>query len=149
MTDTMAKAKAKTVPVPDDARVLIDALEDDAKRADSLVLLEMMERVTGETPVVWRGGIIGFGQYHYVYDSGHEGTFFLTGFAPRKREFSVYIMPGFSNEQAALDKLGKARTGRSCLYIKRLSDIDMNALEGMIERAVTYMRKHYPTGSAG
>lgn len=149
MTDGMAKAKAKTVPVAEDARALIDALEDEAKRADSLALLEMMERVTGEVPVVWRGGIIGFGQYHYVYDSGHDGDSFLTGFAPRKREFSIYIMPGFSKEQDALDKLGKARTGRSCLYIKRLADIDMKVLEGMVERAVAYMRAHYPTTSAG
>ena len=102
-----------------------------------------MQRVTGEPPTMWGDSIVGFGSYHYVYDSGREGDWFLTGFSPRKRNLSLYIMAGFSDYDELMERLGKHKTGKSCLYVNRLSDIDLDVLEALVRQSVAHMRKAY------
>lgn len=140
----MTKAKNKTAETEADPRAYLDGLVDETKRADSSALLEMMERVTGEPPVMWGPSMIGFGRYHYKYDSGREGDFMLTGFAPRKQNLSVYIMPGFDTYEEELGKLGKHKTAKSCLYIRRLDDVDTDVLEAIVSDSVRLMRERYP-----
>jgi hypothetical protein len=133
----------KTQPTGIDVGDFIANLGDD-KLSDSRWLIERMRDATGEAPKMWGPSIIGFGRYHYQYDSGHKGEFALIGFSPRKRELVVYIVPGFEPFQAQLAKLGKHKTGQSCLYIKRLSDIDRNVLSELITASVAWMRNKYP-----
>jgi len=122
--------------------------ESDARRADSRTLIAMMGEVTGEPAVLW-GPMIGFGHYHYKYASGHEGDAFLIGFAPRKAEFSIYVMgcyfPDVDAERIALlARLGKHRMGKGCLYVRKLADIDLAALRELAELSVRRLREAYP-----
>ena len=126
------KTQATTASVED----YIAAITDDVKRSDSQTMLDLLKEITGEVPVLWGDSIIGFGSYHYQYESGREGDMPLIGFSPRKREFAIYIMSGFEQLQAHLKKLGKHKTGKSCLYIKRLSDININALSALMKESV-------------
>lgn len=105
----------------------------------------MMHRVTGKRARMWGSSIVGYGTYHYKYDSGREGDFMVTGYSPRKQALTVYIMPGFSKFAPLMQKLGKYKTGKSCLYIKRLSDVDEAVLEKLIDSSVREMRKSYET----
>ena len=123
---------------------LLDALDEEEKQADSFQILEWMQEITGEAPKMWGDSIVGFGSYHYTYESGREGDWFLTGFSPRKQQFSLYIMSGFSSYDKLLKQLGKHKTGKSCLYIKRLADIDSSVLQKLISESVAYMRDKYP-----
>lgn len=136
-------AENKTKPNEGDVDAYLNGLEDDRQRLDSFVLLELMKEVTGEEPKLWGGTIVGFGQYHYKYESGREGDWFLTGFAPRKGKLSVYIMPGFNDYHELLEKLGPHKTGQSCLYLKTLEKADMDVLRRLVERSVAYMREKY------
>ena len=104
----------------------------------------MMQEATGCEPKMWGASMIGFGSYHYKYDSGREGDFMLVGFAPRKSNISVYIIPGFSDYESELEKLGKHKTGKSCLYINKLEEVDKNVLQHLISDSVVRMRKKYP-----
>jgi hypothetical protein len=130
---------------PNDASVLsfIDSVEEQQKRDDCLVLLELMKDATGEEPKMWGPSIIGFGRYHYKYESGREGNWFLTGFSPRKQNLSVYIMTGFQPFKETLQKLGKFNTGKSCLYFKKLSDIDNKVLSSLVSKSVELMKENY------
>ncbi len=121
----------------------LNSVEDAEKQADCRKLVELMQRATGEPPAMWGKAMVGFGSYHYRYESGREGDWFLVGFSPRKRELSVYIMPGFSQYDDLMDRLGKHKTGKSCLYIKRLADIDLDVLEQLIQASVKHMREKY------
>ena len=103
----------------------------------------MMHDITDEPAVMWGPSIIGFGRYHYRYDSGHEGDAAMVSFSPRKANLVVYIMPGFSAFQSQLEKLGKFRTGKSCLYINKLDDIDLDVLAEMIDLSFQEMRRRY------
>lgn len=114
------------------------------KKSDSERLIAILQDITGEKPVLWGPSIIGFGRYHYEYDSGHEGDSVLIGFSPRKRELVIYIMPGFDSFQALLAKLGKHKAGKSCLYIKRLSDIDLKVLTELMAESVKHMLGKHP-----
>lgn len=114
------------------------------KKADSLWLIDRMQKATGEAPKMWGPSIIGFGRYAYHYDSGHKGESAMIGFSPRKRELVIYIVSGFEPFQTQLSKLGKHKTGQSCLYIKRLSDINKSVLEELIAGSVAWMRNKYP-----
>ena len=105
----------------------------------------MMRRATGKRAKMWGSSIVGFGTYHYRYASGREGDFMITGFSPRMQELTVYIMPGFSPFDKLMARLGKYITGKSCLYIRRLSDVDEDALERLIDGSVEHMRKKYET----
>jgi hypothetical protein len=103
----------------------------------------MMREATGSRAKMWGAHIVGFGEYHYKYASGREGDFMVTGFSPRKQALTLYIIPGFSHFESLMSKLGRYKTGKSCLYIKRLSDIDEKVLKRLIVSSVEYMRKHY------
>ena len=129
----------KTVPT----EVSVDsylATLDDAKRADSGRLSALMTAVTGEPPVMWGGSIVGFGRYHYRYASGHEGDAPLVSFVPRARAFTLYLSCDLSALSHHLDRLGKHRTGKGCLYVTRLSDVDEQVLEELVREAAASVR---------
>ncbi len=121
----------------------LESVDNEEKRADCLRILELMKKVTGEDPQMWGPGIIGFGSYHFKYDSGREGDWFITGFAPRKKEITLYILAGFAEHDDLMQKLGKYRIGKGCLFLKRIDDIDLSVLNELVERSVAYMRSEY------
>jgi len=121
----------------------INALTDETKKRDSFKLLQIMQEITGKPPKMWGDSIIGFDSYHYKYDSGREGDFFITGFSPRKQALSIYIMAGFSRYKELMSQLGKYKTGKSCLYVKNLDAVDEGILKSLITESVNYMRKKY------
>ena len=118
-------------------------IENDAKRDDALVLLTLLTKASSYAPCL-HGTIIGFGQYHYKYESGREGDASVIAFSPRKQNLVLYIMPGFSNYAALLDKLGKYKLGKSCLYINKLADIDLEVLTEIATLSVQEMKNKYP-----
>lgn len=136
-------AENKTQPTDQSVKSFIEALDDQQKIADSYSLVKLMKEVTGCDPKMWGPSIIGFDQYHYKYESGREGDMLKAGFSPRKREFSIYIMSGFKCQEELLQKLGKHRTGKACLYVKKLDDIDMDVLREMVEESVKYVDEKY------
>lgn len=125
-----------------DIKGFIAAIENSAKRADAETLLTLLEQESGYQPHL-SGSIIGFGQYHYKYDSGREGDASVVAFSPRKQQMVVYIMPGFANYQHLLKKLGKYKTGKSCLYINKLADIDLDVLKTLVKTSVNDMQNKY------
>ena len=137
-------AKLKTIPQDSSVEAFLDQVADPDKRSDSYDLLEIMKTVTGEQPVMWGSSIVGFGSYHYRYASGREGDWMLTGFSPRKQQMSLYIMSGFDQFEELLNALGKYKTGKSCLYIKSVSDIDVEVLKQLIKASVEYLKARYP-----
>ena len=128
-------------------RAFIDAIEDSDKRRDCRRIAAMMRRISGKRASMWGDSIVGFGEYHYRYKSGREGDWPISGFSPRKQNISIYIMPGFSSYKKQLAKLGKHKTSVSCLYIKRLSDIDEQVLEQIVADSYERMKKMYPPES--
>jgi hypothetical protein len=126
----------------------IATVEHPVRRKDAEVLLELFERITGWEPRMWGPAIIGFGEYHYKYDSGREGDFMRTGFSPRKANMVVYIMPGYTNFDPILARLGKHKLGKSCLYINKLDDIDLTVLEELVRAGLDDMAQKYPEGAA-
>ena len=114
---------------------------DDKRREDALAVAAMMADATGAEPEMWGDSIVGFGSYHYRYESGREGDWFLTGFSPRATSLVLYIMAGFSRYEDLLAGLGKHKTGKSCLYIKRLADVDVKVLGRLIEESVAHLRR--------
>ena len=138
-------AKNKTRPTRASVTAFMSAIGDPGMRADAKKVAAMMRSATGKRATMWGPGIVGYGSYHYRYESGREGDFMITGFSPRKQALTVYIMPGFSHFEDLMSKLGKYRTGKSCLYIRRLADVDEAVLERLIRESVTYMRAHYET----
>ena len=141
----MTNATLKTVPTTIDPTRFIDAVANETRRRDGKTLLDLFARITGLEPRMWGPSIIGYGRYRYTYESGREGEFFLTGFSPRKANLVIYIMPGYRDLSAELEKLGKHRTGKACLYVNKLADIDLDVLTAMIEDGVAYMKSHYET----
>lgn len=140
-----AVAENKTKATKRSVTDFINSIEDKQKRSDAKTVSAMMRKATGARARMWGSSIVGFGEYHYKYDSGREGDYMIAGFSPRKQALTVYIMAGFSRYQSLMKKLGKYKTGKSCLYIKRLSDVDEKILEQLIVKAVQYMRKNYKT----
>ena len=138
-------AENKTQPTRRSVTALINGIDDKKKRADAKKITAMMRKATGARAAMWGPSIVGYGRYHYRYESGREGDFMLTGFSPRKQALTVYIIPGFKPFESLMKKLGKYKTGKSCLYIKRLSDVDERVLELLIAESVKYMRKNYET----
>jgi hypothetical protein len=136
-------AENKTKATPQSVSAFLDEKCDAVRRADCDAISKMMQKATGEKPKMWGASIIGFGSYHYKYESGREGDMCLIGFSPRKAEIVLYIVDGFSGYDTQLKKLGKHKTGKSCLYIKRLADVDVGVLENMIAASVTHMRALY------
>ena len=138
-------ADNKTQPTKASVTEFIKAIDDPQKRADARKVAAMMRKATGKRAKMWGSSIVGYGTYHYKYASGREGDFMMAGFSPRKQALTVYIVAGFSKYGALMKKLGKYKTGKSCLYIKRLSDVDEAVLQQLIEESVKYMRKNYET----
>ena len=131
-------AELKTKPNKGSVTTFISSLENEDRRKDSKTLVALMKKLTGEKPVLWGPSIVGFGDYRYKYASGREGDWFLIGFSPRKQNMTLYIMDGFKKYGDLLKKLGPYTTGASCLYVKRLADIDMNILSEMIASSVEF-----------
>ena len=138
-------AELKTKPTTASVAGFIKSVEDPVKRRDCQTLKMLMAEITGNRARMWGDSIVGFGNYHYKYKSGREGDYFLTGFSPRKQNLTVYIMPGFKKYTKELKKLGKHRHSSSCLYLKNLGGVDMEALAYMIEHSVQRMREMYPS----
>jgi hypothetical protein len=136
-------AEQKTKPTAQSVEAFLDKVADEQVRDDCHTIIKIMKKVTGSKPRMWGPGIIGFGTYHYKYESGHEGDACLTGFSPRKPAISLYIMGGFSQYESLLKKLGKHKAGKGCLYVKRLEDIDVSVLETLIEKSVTHLKNKY------
>ena len=140
----MTKYEAKTKPNQQSVDEFIKAIPDEEKRQAALAILKLMKQVTQLEPKMWGDSIVGFGQYHYKYASGHEGDAPLTGFSPRKQNLTVYIVPGFDQYGALLARLGKYKTGKSCLYINKLEDIDREVLQELVEKSFIHMQATNP-----
>jgi len=130
------KTKLNDQPV----EAFLNAVEDQKKKQDCYVILDLMAEITGQPPRMWGDSLVGFGKYSYHYASGHQGEWFLTGFSPRKQNLTLYIMSGFDEYDGLMAKLGKYKTGKSCLYIKKLEDVDQGVLRELIDRSVKHMR---------
>ncbi len=135
-------AELKTKPGGDVAAFLA-SVTDDVKKKDCDVLLKLMKQVTKEEPILWGGSIIGFGTYEYKGKSGRSGTWFITGFSPRKQNLTVYIMPGFGKYDELMKKLGKHKTGVSCLYMHSLADTDITVLKELVTLSYNYMKEKF------
>ena len=138
-------AELKTKPTQISVSEFIKAIDDPQKRADAKKIAAMMRRATGKRATMWGTSIVGFGTYQYTNTAGKDFEWPITGFSPRKQAMTVYIMPGFAPFKPLMKKLGKYTTGKSCLYIKRLSDVDESVLQQLIDGGVKRMRKAYQT----
>ena len=134
----------KTRPSSQSVDRFLNEVPDPVRREDALKLCDLMQRVTGEEPELWGGSMIGFGRYRYKYDSGREGEWLAAGFAPRAKEQVVYLLGDAPDREQLLAKLGKHRIGKSCLYIKRLADVDMDVLETLVRSSLKALRERYP-----
>ena len=130
------KTKKNTASVDD----FLDGVDNERRRTDAKAVNELMKKITKEEPQMWGASIVGFGSYHYRSKAGQEGDWMITGFSPRKQALTLYIMSGFSAYDVLLEKLGKFTTGKSCLYIKNLEDIDIKVLTKLIRESVKYMK---------
>lgn len=137
-------AEIKTKPTGVAVDTFIDKVPNPQRREDAKKVRAMMERLSGEPAQMWGPSIVGFGQYHYKYESGHEGDMARIGFSPRAAELVFYVVADFARHQALMDKLGKHRTGKCCLYIKKLSDVDEAVLEELVVEGLAYMDEKYP-----
>ena len=136
-------AELKTKKTGASIAVYLNAIADKQKRADCKAVARMMRDATGKRARMWVGSLVGYGSYDYKYASGREGTWFICGFSPRAQNIAIYIMPGFSGFKKLMNKLGKYKTGKSCLYIKKLEDVDQKTLEELIAGSVKEMRRRY------
>jgi hypothetical protein len=134
----------KTAPTDQTVDAFIADVEPAAKRDDAQVLDRLFREVTGFQPIMWGPSIIGYGQYHYVYDSGRQGDFLATGFSPRKARHSIYIMPGYADFGDILARLGKHKMGKSCLYVNKLADIDLDVLAELIRAGLADLNEKWP-----
>ena len=132
-------AELKTKPNDQSVEGFLNQVPDEKKRQDSFAILELMKQVTGNEPIMWGDSIVGFGTYKYKYASGREGEWPITGFSPRKQNLTLYIMSGFDEYDDLLNKLGKHSTGKSCLYIKKLEDVDQDVLRDLVSKSVEHM----------
>ncbi|NAS30371.1 DUF1801 domain-containing protein [Flavobacteriaceae bacterium R38] len=135
----------KTKPTEGSVIDFLNAVENETRRKDSFVILDLMEKITGVGPVLWGPSLIGFGKIHYKYKSGREGDWFQVGFSPRKQSLTIYIMPGFKRYEQLMERLGKHKTGKGCLYINKLSDIDMNVLTELITQSAEHTKTLWTT----
>lgn len=142
----MAKAELKTKKTNRSVKKFIDSIEDETKRRDCRELARRMRRATGKNAKMWGDAIVGYGAYHYKYPTGREGDWFRIGFSPRKQNLTIYIMDGFEKYNRLMKKLGPHKTGKSCLYIKRLEDINLEVLDKLIAESVKYFDKKYGAG---
>lgn len=141
----MSKNQNKTQPTQESVSDFLASVEDPTRRRDCRQVYELLADITGTEGVMWGSSIVGFGSYHYKYASGREGDFLITGFSPRKQNLTVYVMNGFSDYESLMANLGKYKTGKSCLYLKKLSDIDFDLLRELVNNSVKFMRENYET----
>ncbi|MEO0591631.1 MAG: DUF1801 domain-containing protein [Pseudomonadota bacterium] len=134
----------KTVITETDPATFIEAVDHPTRRADAKALDAMFRRITGWTPKMWGTSMVGYGSYHYRYETGREGDMLATGFSPRKSNLSLYIMPGYADFYGVLDRLGKHKHGKSCLYVNKLADIDMDVLEELVRAGLKDLATKYP-----
>ena len=132
-------AELKTKPNDQDVEAFLNSVEDEDKRQACFTVMKIMEDVTGAEARMWGDSIVGFGTYRYKYASGREGEWMLTGFSPRKRNLTLYIMSGFDDYDQLLGELGKYTTGKSCLYIKKIEDVDLDVLRQLVDQSVKHM----------
>lgn len=132
-------AELKTKPTTASVTKFLNGVTDKTRRDDCFAVLKMMREVTKEEPAMWGSSIVGFGRYHYKYESGREGEWPITGFSPRKGDLTLYFMPGFDIAPELMERLGKYKTGKSCLYLKKLADVDSKVLKQLITKAVKKM----------
>ena len=137
-------AELKTQRNDASVEAFLDSVEDERRRADNFRVLDLLREITGEEPAMWGTSIVGFGSYHYTYASGREGDWPVVGFSPRKRNLTLYIMDGFDTYNALLARLGKHKTGKACLYISRLADVDLDVLRDLIKQSIAHVRAMYP-----
>lgn len=133
----------KTVETDASVENFINSVDNEQKRKDSWDLISMMQEITGCQPKMWGTSLVGFGSYHYKYESGREGDMLVTGFSPRKTAMTLYVMPGFENFEQQLAKLGPYKTGKSCLYLKNLEVVDREVLKEIISDSVNIMKSRY------
>lgn len=136
-------AELKTKQTKESVKDFLNQVTDAGRREDCFAIAKIMEEITGSKPKMWGPSIVGFGAYHYKYASGREGDWPLTGFSPRKQDLTLYIMAGFDEYDGLMKQLGKYRTGRSCLYVKRLSDLHLPTLKKLIKASVKSVSKTY------
>lgn len=134
-------AELKTKPTNASVEKFLNQVADETRREDCFKVAKMMEEITGEKPKMWGSSIVGFGSYHYKYASGQEGDWPIAAFSPRKQDLTLYLMPGFQEHADLMERLGKHRTGKSCLYIKRLSDVHVPTLNKLIRESVKEMKR--------
>jgi hypothetical protein len=138
------QSENKTQATKASVAAFIDAVVDPEQKKDAKTIAALMQKHTGEKPAMWGPSIIGFGSYRYKYDSGREGEMCRIGFSPRKGQTVLYMINGYEHEPELMAKLGKFKTGKSCLYVKKLADVNMPVLEQLIVRSLTYMDEKYP-----
>ena len=136
----MAKYKAKTTETESSVAAFIKKLPDAQRQKDALAIIEIMEKQSGFPPKMWGPAIIGFGTYHYKYESGHEGDCPIIGFSPRKAEFALYLSSAFEKRDELLKQFGKHKTGKACIYVKKLEDINVDVLKKMVAASLKYTR---------
>jgi len=139
-------AEAETKPKAQTVDSFLKAIPDEKKREDCRTVLALMKRATGEEPRMWGPAMVGFGRYSYEYESGQKGECFVTGFSPRKANLTLYIMPGFEKFGGLMKKLGKHKTGKSCLYVKDLEDVNLDVLEQLVTKSVGEIKRR-PAGA--
>ena len=135
-------AELKTKPTEASVKEFLNKIPDKERRDDCFAIAKMMEEATGAKPKMWGPSIVGFGSFHYKYDSGREGDWLLTGFSPRKNDLTLYLMMGFEQHRELMQQLGKHKTSKSCLYIKRLSDVHVPALKKLIKASLKQLREY-------
>jgi hypothetical protein len=136
-------AEMKTKENNENVEKFLNTVEDISKRKDCFEIAELMKKASDFEPKMWGNAIVGFGRYHYKYESGREGDMCLIGFSPRKKNITMYIMAGIDSQRDLLDKLGKHKTSKGCLYINKLSDIDKNILTKLMKNAIAYLKSKY------
>jgi len=140
-------AEQKTKPTTVSVESFLEKVPGEGVRDDCYELVKLMQKITGAKPKMWGPAIVGFGTYHYKYDSGHEGDACIAGFSPRKQNLTVYVLPDFTDRPDLVKNLGKFKAGKCCLYFKRLNDLDRPALEKLIRYSVDYVKDRYPIHS--
>ena len=134
-------AELKTKKTNASVEKFLNQIPDETKREDCFQVARMMQEITGKEPKMWGPSIVGFDSYHYKYASGHEGEWPITAFSPRKQDLTIYMMPGFTEQEDLMKQLGKHRAAKSCLYIKRLSDVHVPTLKKLIRQSVKAAKK--------
>ena len=137
----------KTLPEPSHLGAFLAGIQPEKRQLESARMIDILERLSGEKPVMWGPSIVGFGKYDYVYESGHSGTAYRIGFSPRKAAITIYIMSGYDNKKELLSRLGPHIVGKSCLYIKDLTKVDAEVLEEICTKSLNEMSERYPSKS--